>query len=464
MNCHDTIVAIATPVGIGGIGIIRISGSRSSEIVEKIFRKRKNRSIPALQPYRFYLGEIFDPLTEEVIDEVLLVSMPGPRSYTCEDVIEIQCHSGYLVLQRILDLVLGQEGVRLAEPGEFTRRAFVNGRIDLTQVEAVIDLIRARTDSALRQATGQLGGMLSRRMAGFKERLITLLANIDSSIDFPEEDLDTLPPEEILGRLRELEQELVLLVSTYREGKIFREGLNAAIIGRPNVGKSSLLNALLEEERAIVCHLPGTTRDTIEETVNILGIAVTLIDTAGLPLSSIANPAERKGVDLTRAKALEADIVLFVLDGSSPFTSNDMAIFEEIQDKKMVVILNKADLPPQLTIGSLPEQLQRKVAYSVSARYCLGIDALKRGIRDVIMHNQELSYSPVFINRVRHKVSLDKAVEAIGTGIRNLESNVPAECLAMDLTLALKYLGEIAGETSTEDVLEHIFSEFCIGK
>jgi tRNA modification GTPase len=464
MEIQDTIAAVATPVGIGGIGIIKISGSFARKIAERIFRRKKNGKSSGLKPYRLILGEIIDPASHEVIDEVLITYMPGPESYTREDVVEIQCHSGYLVLEKILKLVLSQEGVRLAEPGEFTRRAYLNGRIDLTQVEAITDLINARTNSALNQATSQLKGTLSEKILDIKRKIVNLLTHIESAIDFPEEDIEVFSFEEILWRLNELKDELKTLLSTYEEGKLFREGIKMAIIGRPNVGKSSLLNALLGEERAIVSHLPGTTRDIIDESVNIYGIPLNIVDTAGIPLYPPTNPVEEKGTNLTRAKASQADLVLFVLDRSFPFTENDMAIFSEFQEKRIIIVLNKADLPAKLDLSSLPSSLQKKQIVSVSAKYHQGIEELKKVIYDSITHREKISSSPVFINRLRHKVSLEKAIDGIEQAIKSLDEGMSIEFIALDLRRSLDYLGEVVGETTTEEIIDQIFSEFCIGK
>jgi len=459
---HDTIAALATPVGIGGIGIIKISGTFSRKVAERIFQK-KNKN-PLLKPYHLYLGEVMDPSSQEVIDEVLLTYMPAPASYTREDVVEIQCHSGYLILEKILNLVLSHPGVRLAEPGEFTRRAFLNGRIDLTQVEAIVDLIQARTGSALMQAASQLGGMLTEKIHGLKKSLISLISHIESAIDFPEEEIEIFSTEEVLGRLKGLEGELRDLLLTYEEGKLFREGVKTAIIGRPNVGKSSLLNAFLGEERAIISHLPGTTRDTIEENINIFGIPLTIIDTAGLPSYTITDPIEEKGTNRTRDKASQADLVLFVLDQSSPFTENDQAIFEEFQRKKMVIVLNKADLPAALNPSSVSPALKNNSVVSVSAKYHQGLEELKKVIHGLIIERKEISSPPVFINRLHHKISLEKAAGGISQAIKSLEADMSQEFIAVDLKCSLDSLGEIVGETTTEEILDQIFAEFCIGK
>ena len=463
MEIQDTIAAVATPIGIGGIGIIKISGSLSRRVAETIFRKKRNGHNPYLTAYCLHLGEIIDPSSQEVVDEVLLAYMPGPQSYTREDVVEIQCHSGYMVIEKILSLVLSQNGVRLAEPGEFTRRAFLSGRLDLTQAEAVIDLISARTDSTLRQAISQLGGALTEKILSFKKSLITVITNIESAVDFPEEDIEFLSMDDILRRLKGLKKELKELLLTFEEGKLLREGIKAAIIGRPNVGKSSLLNALLGEERAIVSHLPGTTRDSIDENLNIYGIPITFIDTAGLPLYPITNPIEKKGTKFTRAKASQADLVLFVLDRSSHFTDNDMAIFEEFQKKRIIIVFNKADLPAKIYPSSLPSNLQNKPTIAVSAKYNKGIKELKKVIYKATLHGGT-SQPPIFINRLRHKVSLEKVIDGISHAIKSLDEGMPMDIVTLDLRCSLGYLGEVVGETTTEEILDQIFSEFCIGK
>jgi small GTP-binding protein domain/GTP-binding conserved hypothetical protein len=352
----------------------------------------------------------------------------------------------------------------LAEPGEFTRRAFLNGRIDLTQVEAIVDLIQARTGSALKQAASQLGGILTEKIHGLKKSLISLISHIESAIDFPEEEIGIFSPEDVLEKLKGLEGELKALLLTYEEGKLFREGVKTAIIGKPNVGKSSLLNALLGEERAIISHLPGTTRDTIEESINIFGIPLTIIDTAGLPSYTITDPIEEKGTNRARDKASQADLVLFVLDQSVPFTENDQAIFEEFQRKKMVIVLNKADLPAALNPLSVSPALKNNPVVSISAKYHQGLEELKKVIHGLIIDRKEISSPPVFINRLHHKISLEKATGGISQAIKSLAAGMSQEFIAVDLKCSLDSLGKIVGETTTEEILDQIFAEFCIGK
>jgi tRNA modification GTPase len=459
---HDTIAALATPVGVGGIGIIKISGPFSRKVSEGIFKKKNKNQL--LRPYRLYLGEIINPFSQEVIDEVLLAYMPAPASYTREDIVEIQCHSGYLILEKILNLVLSYPEVRLAEPGEFTRRAFLNGRIDLTQAEAIADLIHARTGSALTQASSQLGGVLTEKINVLKKKLISVISHVESAIDFPEEEIEFFSNDEVLKSLKVLKGELSELLETYEEGKLFREGVKTAIIGRPNVGKSSLLNAFLGEERAIISHLPGTTRDTIEENINIFGIPLTIIDTAGLPSYAITDPIEEKGTNRTRDKASQADLVLFVIDQSSPFTENDQAIFEEFQQKKMVIVLNKADLPAKFNSISVSAVLKNTPVVSISAKFHQGLEDLKKVICGAIINQKEISSPPVFINRLHHKISLEKAALGISQAIKSSEAGMVQELLAVDLRCSLNFLGEIVGETTSDEILDQIFAEFCIGK
>lgn len=463
MDTHDTIAALATPVGQGGIGVIKISGTRARVAAERFFR-RTHAAGGALKPYCLHLGEIINPASREVLDQVLLAFMPAPASYTREDVVEIQCHSGFVVLEKILSLVLGLEGIRLAEPGEFTRRAFLNGRIDLTQVEAIADLVGARTEAALEQAAAQLGGALSEKIHRLKEHLRRVITQVESAIDFPEEDISPLSRKEIRRSLLALRESLGVLIATYEEGKRFREGVNAAIIGRPNVGKSSLLNALLGEERAIVSHLPGTTRDTIEESVTIGGMALRFTDTAGLLSTPVADPIESLGTQRARAKASEAEIVLFVLDQSAAISEDDLCIFQEFQHKPMVVVGNKADLSPYTDPIALPVAMQDRKHVAISAKYHQGIDRLKHAIQELILHREARPSPPVFINRLRHQRSVLKAAEHLDHALQAWTDGISSEFAALDLRLALECIGEVVGETSTEDILDQIFSEFCIGK
>lgn len=455
----DTIAAISTPLGTGGIGIVRISGPQALTVAGKVFRRKRAQG--PLLSHRFYLGEIIHPEKQTVLDEALIVFMRQPKTYTREDVVEIQCHSGALVLQEILQAVL-HSGARLAEPGEFTKRAFLNGRIDLTQAEAVIDLINSQTRRSLDLANRQRSGRLAGEVKQSRERLLDLLALFEVSIDFPEEDLPELSQPEAIRRIQKIRDGLDKLLATYEEGKIIREGIAAAIVGKPNVGKSSLLNCLLKEERAIVTAIPGTTRDVIEEAVAIEGIPLRIMDTAGLRLAK--DVIEEEGVRRTRERLEEADLAIWVVDGSEPLSSEDLDILPQVRDKKTVVAVNKNDLPRRLSAGDLGHRLPQAPLISISALLGSGIENLKKAIREVVLKGQGDSSAEILLANIRHKRAFEEAREALSQALKGLEANLSPEFIALDLQRALEALGEIIGETTAEDVLDRIFSQFCIGK
>ncbi len=455
----DTIAAISTPLGAGGIGIVRISGPQALTIARRLFRP-KAKSGPLLS-HRFYLGEIFHPGDSRVLDEVLLVYMEQPKTYTREDVVEIQCHSGILVLQEILQAVLTC-GARLAEPGEFTKRAFLNGRLDLTQAEAVIDLIQAKTRSSLDMANRQRSGRLSKEVRSAQEKIIDLLALLDAAIDFPDEDLPELSREEIGRRIQEARGDLDALLRTYAEGKLYREGLAAVIVGRPNAGKSSLLNCLLKEERAIVTAIPGTTRDVIEETLNLAGVPLRLMDTAGLRPAQDA--IEEEGVRRTRERLADADLVLWVVDGSEPLQTEDLDILSEVRGKKTILAVNKNDLPRAIAFEDLKEKIPEAPLISISCLRGSGMEELKEALRRVILEGKVESAGEVLLSNLRHKQAIQKARDALNQGLEALSDGLPPECIAIDLQDAQTALGEIVGSHTPEDILERIFNQFCIGK
>ena len=455
----DTITAISTPLGTGGIGVIRISGSQALTIAGKIFRP-KGDADPLLS-HRFYLGEIIRPEDQTVIDEVLLVYMRQPKTYTREDVVEIQCHSGALVLQEILQAVL-RSGARLAEPGEFTKRAFLNGRIDLTQAEAVIDLISSKTQQSLELANRQRSGKLAAEVRQMKEGLLNLLTLLEASVDFPEEEIPEISPQEILQRLQNTRDRLDVLGNTYQEGKVYREGIAAVIIGKPNVGKSSLLNSLLREERAIVTAVPGTTRDVIEEIVNIAGIPLRLMDTAGL--RPVQDAIEEEGVRRTHDRLAQADLVIWVLDGSEPLSSEDLAILPQIRSKKAIIAVNKDDLPQRIALEGLRQQLPEAPFIAISALYSLGIDRLQEAIRHLVLNGKVDSSAEVILSNLRHKLAIEAAREALSHALEGMGKDLSWEFIILDLRQALEALGTILGEMAPEDVLDRIFEQFCIGK
>ncbi len=455
----DTIAAISTPLGAGGIGIVRISGPQSLAIAQRLFRSKKESG--RLLSHRLCLGEIRHPVDGRVIDEVFLVYMEQPKTYTREDVVEIQCHSGILILQEILQAVLAC-GARLADPGEFTKRAFLNGRLDLTQAEAVIDLIQAKTRRSLEIANSQRSGRLSREVRSAQEKILDLLTLLDAAIDFPDEDLPEISAEEIGRRIREARADLDALLRTYAEGKLYREGLAAVIVGRPNAGKSSLLNSLLKEDRAIVTPIPGTTRDIIEETLNLAGIPLRLTDTAGLRPAQDA--IEEEGVRRTRERLAQADLVLWVVDGSETLQNEDLDILSEVRGKKTLVAVNKNDLPRAFSFDDLKDKIPEAPLISISCLLDTGIEELKEALRRVILEGKTESPGEVLLSNLRHKRAIQKARGALDQALEALSGGLPPECLAVDLQEAQAALGEIVGTHAPEDILERIFSQFCIGK
>ncbi|UCD83672.1 MAG: tRNA uridine-5-carboxymethylaminomethyl(34) synthesis GTPase MnmE [Deltaproteobacteria bacterium] len=459
MNLHyDTIAAIATPPGIGGLGIVRISGEKAEEIARRLFVPRSPQN--NLQSHCLYHGEIVDPRDRSTLDEVLLAVMRHPHSYTGEDVVEIHCHGGFLVLQSVLQAVL-REGARMAEPGEFTKRAFLNGRLDLTQAEAVVDLIESRTQKGMSQALGQLKGELSTEIGKIKDDLIELLSSVEAGIDFPEEDLEELSGEMLLSRVDSCSARIQGFLATYEEGRIYREGLCTVIVGRANVGKSSLLNVLLQEKRAIVTEIPGTTRDVIGEIINIKGVPLKVLDTAGLRKAT--NIVEEEGIKITREKLSEADIVILVLDGNEKLSAEDREIIQELRGKKAVVAINKIDLPQKLPRSEVEKEGLEGQIVEISAKEERGIDKLQEAIFSTAV-TQNAEGPSILINRLRHKIALERAGDSLKKTRESIEKEMSPEFVALDLKLALEHLGEIVGETTTEDILDRIFSDFCIGK
>ncbi len=456
----DTIAAIATPFGESGIGIVRISGPLAETIAKRLFKPKKEES--QFISHHFNYGEVIDPLSGNPIDEVLLVFMRSPKTYTREDIVEIHCHGGYFVLQKVLELVL-REGARLAHPGEFTKRAFLNGRIDLTQAEAVIDLIRAKTMASLEIANQQLRGGLYKEVRGLKERLVNHLAFIEAHIDFPEEEIEPLSLEGMKEDLSRIVEELSNWVDSYQEGKIFREGISCAIAGKTNVGKSSLLNVLLREERAIVTPYPGTTRDVIEEVINIHGIPLRLMDTAGL--RKTVDSIEKEGVRRAKERVSDADLILLMLDGSRDMDEDDLEVFEETKDKKKVVVINKIDLQQRISVEDVKRRLPKDQVVLISCLKGEGIEDLKDSIYNSIIH-REVRISPehLIVANIRHKSALSQAMESLMKGLNGLEEGISLEFIAFEIKSALDYLAEIVGETTTEEVLNRIFEQFCIGK
>jgi len=460
MENRETIAAVSTPSGIGGIGIIRLSGPRAWAIARRLFVPPRPAS--RIKTHHLYLGRILDPTTHQSLDEVFLSYMAAPKTYTREDLVEINCHSGPLVLKKILNLVLSQ-GARLAEPGEFTLRAFLNGRIDLTQAEGVIELLQAQSDQALVQANKLLKGELQEKIVAIQDELLSLLAQLEAAIDFPDEELEIISPQAWNQQLaQQALQPLEVLIQAYEDGRIFREGINLVIVGKPNVGKSSLLNRLLQEERAIVTAVPGTTRDTIEEPLTIQGIPFRLIDTAGIHRAR--EEVEQAGIARSRQKMTEAHLVLFLLDRSSPLDEKDLDLYEEIKDRPHFIILNKMDLPSGLWEQELSRTFPPDRRLTLSAKTGEGLEALKNRVVEWFQKDHPPETAPALVPTLRQKIILEKTLEALQEAHREMSQKVSAEFIAVNMQEALDQLGSLVGKTTSEDVLEKIFGRFCVGK
>jgi len=452
----ETIAAISTPLGEAGIGIVRLSGPAAESIARRLFRPYRPR--PRWRSHRLYLGHFLDS-QGRVLDEVLLTLMRAPHSYTREDVVEIHCHSGYAVLRAVLGAVLA-EGARLARPGEFTLRAFLSGRLDLTQAEAVLEVIQARTQASLRVAAAHLAGGLGRRLGELRASLLGILARIEAALDFPEE-AEEVSPEALEEGLTAARRHLEELLATYRQGRLLREGLEVVLAGRPNVGKSSLLNRLLDADRAIVTDIPGTTRDVIEEAITLDGVALRLSDTAGL--REARDPVEELGVARSQERLARADLIIYLVDGSQPLAEEDVQILRQLAGRPGLVAVNKIDLPRQLNL----QDLRRCSSYpkvEISALSGQGLEELKKALVDLALGGG-LRPEGDLITQARHHELLARAQEALGRGEELLgRPELPWELVALEVREALQALGEITGEEVGDAVLEQIFSQFCLGK
>ena len=456
----DTIVAISTPIGEGGIGIVRLSGRDALKISDKVFLPKNGKKPSRFKTYTVHYGHIIDK-RQRIVDEVILTVMLAPKSYTKEDVVEINCHSGIVPLKKIFDLAL-INGARLAEPGEFTKRAFLNGRIDILQAESVLDIIRSKTELSLRAAVNNLEGLFSKKINDIRNRLMDILAHIEANIDFSEEE-DVKERKDLLKRLKEVKKDTEKLISTANEGKILRHGIKTVICGSPNVGKSSIMNALLKESRSIVTHLPGTTRDTIEEIVNIKGMPLVLVDTAGI--SSSEHPVEKEGIKRSHFSIQSADLILFVLDYGRKLNRNDLKIINNIKDKSnVVVVINKNDLKKRINLDVAKELLAKKPIAYVSAINMTGIAILEDKIKDIIFKGKAPTSDFVSASNDRQLGILRRAIEDVNGSIEAFKNKVSADCIAIYVRSSIEDLGEITGCAITEQALARIFSEFCIGK
>lgn len=464
MKDFDTIAAIATPVGVGGIAVIRISGSDSVRAAEKIAFLKNGRQLSAAESHKLYLSDIKSVSEQSVIDEALVAVMREPNSYTGETVVEIQCHGGYLSANLILE-ELFRAGVRQAEPGEFTRRAFMNGKTDLLRAEATIDLIHSNSEMGLSNAAKMLSGKLSEKVNALREKAVELAANLSAVADFPDE-IDEIPSDELSERIQTISDEIDNMLAGFKHGKIMRDGILTVIAGRPNVGKSSLLNALSRTERAIVTDVPGTTRDTVEEYISINGIALRLIDTAGIRESS--DRVEQIGIEKARENISAADLCLFVLDSSMPLSDEDMEIADRLRGINTIVVVNKTDMSEHTDIAALSERLGISAENFVMTaaphgREPVGIGALENKISELFMSGN-ISKDDVFISNDRQKNSLIKAQNIIKRMLSSLNAGLPSDLLFVDLEDVISALGEITGVTVQDEIIDTVFDRFCVGK
>lgn len=459
MMVSDTIAAIATAMTNSGIGIIRISGPEALSVADRVFRpKKEGKVLSKEKTYTVHYGTICDG--DEVIDEVLVVIMRGPGSYTAEDTVEIDCHGGVLVMRRILETVL-KHGARMAEPGEFTKRAFLNGRIDLSQAEAVIDVIQSKNQYALKSSVSQLKGSMSRKVKDLREKLLYEIAFIESALDDPEHISLEGYPEALYSKLQPIKEELSRAIGSFDNGRVLTEGVKTVILGKPNAGKSSLMNVLVGEERAIVTDIAGTTRDTLEENIRLNGISLNVIDTAGI--RETEDIVEKIGVDKAKNIADEADLIIFVADGSRPLDGNDEQIIELIRDRKAIVLLNKTDLTMVLSEEELREKTGKPVI-PVSAKEQKGIDKLEEQIKEWFLHGEIDFNDEVMITNVRHKTAMSEALKSLELVERSIEDGMPEDFFSIDLMNAYEQLGTIIGESLEDDLVNEIFSRFCMGK
>lgn len=455
---EDTIAAVSTAYGEGGIGIIRISGENAKSILQKIFVPvNKGQIINRKMTY----GDIVNPKTKKRIDEVLCVFMQAPKTYTTEDVVEINCHGSVVALKKILSLVL-ENGARAAEPGEFTKRAFLNGRLDLSQAEAVIDLIRAKTDKTFEVALDQLEGKFSDGIKEIRKKLVDVLVNISVNIDYPDEDIEELTYSNLLTGLEAVYTDIAELLATADTGKIMREGLNIAIIGKPNVGKSSLMNSLLKESRAIVTDIPGTTRDVIEEAITIKGISVKLVDTAGI--RETKDTIEKIGIEKSKDSFNKADLVVFMIDSSMQLEDEDYNIIEYLKDRNSVVILNKTDLGEKVDKEEVKDLLPKAKIIKTSLKESIGIELLENQIENLVYSGKVKQSDSVMVTNVRHENLLKEAKQAIDDAMAMARIAEALEVIEIDVNRAYELLGEIVGETVQEDIINELFARFCLGK
>lgn len=460
MLFNDTIAAISTPPGVGGIGIIRVSGEDAIKIVDKVFKSPGDKSLLDVPTHTIHYGHILNS-EGNIIDEVLIMLMKGPKTFTREDVIEINCHGGPVPLEAVLMEII-KNGARIADNGEFTKRAFLNGRIDLAQVEAIMDIIEAKTELSLSQAVNQLEGRLSKQIKSYQDKLIQIIARIEVSIDYPEYDMDEPIDENFKTEIEELNIELKELLKSADTGKMLREGVKTAIVGRPNVGKSSLLNALLEENRAIVTDIPGTTRDVVEAYLNIEGVPFQLLDTAGIRETS--DVVEKIGVERSQDSIEKADLVLMLIDTSMELQEQDYEIIEKVKDKNVLYVFNKIDLNSSISQEIIEEHFENVDSVKISAKMQDGLNALKQRMKAFVISGNVNVTDRVTISNRRQKEALLKAIESLDKVENTISMGMPEDCIAIDLHDAYGHLGMIIGEALKDEIINELFSRFCLGK
>ncbi|HET7657679.1 MAG TPA: tRNA uridine-5-carboxymethylaminomethyl(34) synthesis GTPase MnmE [Bacillales bacterium] len=458
----DTIAAISTPMGEGAIAIVRLSGEEAITIADQLFRGASKKKLNEEASHTIHYGTIVEPGEGKTVEEVMVSVMRAPRTFTREDVVEINCHGGLVSVNRVLELVLN-EGARLAEPGEFTKRAFLNGRIDLSQAEAVMDLIRSKTERAMNVAIGQMEGRLSNLVQKLRQTLLETVAHVEVNIDYPEYDAEEMTNDLLLEKASWVRDEIDHLLATARQGKILREGISTVIVGRPNVGKSSLLNSLVHENKAIVTDIPGTTRDVIEEYVNIRGVPLRLVDTAGI--RETEDIVERMGVDRSRQVLKEADLILLLLNYHEPLTEEDEKLFQAIRGMDCIVVVNKTDLEQKISLDRVRVLSEGKMPIvTTSLLKDEGIDELESAIADLFFAGEVESRDMTYVSNSRHIALLGQAKKSIEDAITTIESGMPVDMAQIDITRTWEILGEIIGDTVSDSLINQLFSQFCLGK
>ena len=458
----DTIAAISTPMGEGAIAIVRLTGDEAVTIIDKIYKGPKGKKLSEVASHTIHYGHLIDPKTEQVVEEVMVSIMRAPKTFTREDVVEINCHGGLVSVKKVLNLVLAN-GARLADPGEFTKRAFLNGRIDLSQAEAVMDLIRAKTDRAMNVALNQMEGRLSKLVQRLRQEILETLAHVEVNIDYPEyDDVEEMTHNMLIEKASFVRDELKKLLQTAEQGKILREGISTVIVGRPNVGKSSLLNSFVQENKAIVTDIPGTTRDVIEEYVNVRGVPLRLVDTAGI--RETEDIVERIGVEKSRAVLKEADLILLVLNYAEEISSEDENIFAATKGMDVIVIVNKTDLPQKINLERVKELAGNAPIVTTSLLEDRGVDELEEAISSLFFAGELEASDLTYVSNTRHIALISQALNTIQDAITAIEDGVPIDLVQIDLTRSWELLGEIIGDTVSESLIDQLFSQFCLGK